>query len=345
MSSLTLRLCLLPLLAASVHSQPLQLRLPTDNTAIFSDEPQKFYMYVNRTFEGETSRPWEGGQYGFVRTLRRVPEGVIATKFHEGLDISPVKRDSSGRPLDEVRSIAVGTVAYVQPNSGGSNYGKYVVVEHNWGDGPFFSLYAHLADIVVEPGQRLLPGTKLGKMGYTGAGINRTRAHVHLELNMLSSLRFDDWHQEVYGTENKHGIHNGLNLTGIDLAGLYLALKKDPDLSIPSFLKRTPTYYKVTCPRRGPLELADRYPWLRRGDHARPSPSWEISLSPSGIPLAVVPSHRQVSKPLITYVRTTQSSHEYYTRGRVTGTGRRASLSRTGARYIALLTGDFGAKN
>lgn len=328
-------------LAPALTAQPLDLRLPTENRALFSNTPEQFYMYVSRTFEGETSSPWQAGQYGFVRNMRRTADGVIGTRFHEGVDIRPVARDPGGRPLDEVRAIALGTVAYVQPAAGASNYGKYVVVEHNWGDGPFFSLYAHLAGIAVQPGQRVPAGHVLGVMGYTGAGINRERAHLHLELNLLLSLRFDDWHLMKFKTENKHGIHNGMNLAGLDIAALYLALETDPNLSIPSFLRRAPVYYKVTSPRRGPLELAERYPWLRRGDHNRPSPSWEISFTASGLPLAIASSHREVAKPLVTYVRTAQSRHEYHTLSRIEGTGRRATLTARGLQSLALITGEF----
>ncbi|NIP97090.1 MAG: M23 family metallopeptidase, partial [Akkermansiaceae bacterium] len=294
-------------------AQPLKLHLPTDNRTIFSNAPENYYMYVYRTFEGETSKPWQGGQYGFVRNMKRTSEGIVATRFHEGIDIRPVKRDSAGRPLDQVRAISTGNVAYAQHSAGASNYGKYVVVEHNWGDGPFFSLYAHLAEIAVQPGQRLSGGQVVGKMGYTGAGINRERAHVHVELNILLSLQFDSWHARKFREENKHGIHNGLNLTGLDIAGLLIAHEKDPSITIPNFVRRTPVYYKITTPRRGMLELVERYPWLRKGDHNRPSPSWELSFSASGFPLTVAPSHREVAKPLVTYVRTTQSRHENHT--------------------------------
>lgn len=337
--AITLLVCPGPLAA-----EPLRLQLPTDNDALLRDKPEEFFMYVDRNFEGEVSKPWTGGEYGFVRTLRRTPAGVVATRFHEGVDIAPVKRDAGGRPLDEVRAVTTGVVAYANKSAGNSNYGKYVVVEHNFGNGPFFSLYAHLSDISVDAGQRVLGGAKLGTMGYTGRGITRTRSHVHLEFALLLSLRFDDWHHKLYGSQNHHGIHNGMNLSGMDISGLYLALQENPNLSIPEFLSRTPTYYKVTVARRGPLEIVDRYPWLRRGDHQRPSPSWEISFSASGIPLAIAPSNRNVSKPLITYVRTTQSKHEYHTSSRVTGTGRRASLSTRGLHYLSLVTGDFPAK-
>jgi murein DD-endopeptidase MepM/ murein hydrolase activator NlpD len=336
------RLCLWALALTTLSSaQPLKLRLPTENQAILDGRPDKFYMYVNRIFEGETSKPWQGGGYGFVRNMKRTEAGVIGTRFHEGIDIRPVKRDSAGRPLDEVRALAVGVVAYVQPNSGGSNYGKYVVLEHNWGDGPFFSLYAHLSTISVKLGDSVHAGQAIARMGYTGVGITRERAHVHVELNILLSLRFDDWHRMKFGTDNKHGLHNGMNLSGLDIATLLITHHKDPQVTIPSFLERATTYFKVTTPRRGVLELAKRYPWLRKGDHNRPSPSWEISFSPSGFPLAIAPSHREVSKALVTYVRTTQSRHEFFTLSRLTGTGRRASLTKSGLLHLALITGEF----
>ena len=36
---------------ATAESQPLNLSLPTDNTAIFDGEPEDFYMWVPRIFE------------------------------------------------------------------------------------------------------------------------------------------------------------------------------------------------------------------------------------------------------------------------------------------------------
>lgn len=338
MRLILVQLCL-PLALALQAAEPLQLSLPTDNRALLDNKPEDFYMYVHRSFGGESSKPWTAGQYGFVRTLVKTEsDGIIATKFHEGLDIKPDKRDSSGRPADEVRAISEGVVAYVNPNSGGSNYGKYVVVEHNWGDGPFYSLYAHLASVSVEKNQRLLGGTSIGKMGYTGSGLNRERAHLHLELNLLATENFDDWHEAVYKAKNPHGPQNGMNLIGIDVASLYLAQQNNPNITIPGFLKGASPYFKVAIPRTSALEIVTRYPWLKRGDHDQASPSWELSFTDSGIPLSVSPSHRKVTKPTVTYVRPTRSKHSYYTRKRLTGSGRKASLSKSGLNFIALFT-------
>ncbi|MFT6180669.1 MAG: hypothetical protein ACJAQT_004059 [Akkermansiaceae bacterium] len=319
-------------------AEPLKLSLATDNRALFEGKPEDFYMFQYRYADGKTTEAWTGGQYGFVRDLIKTDrEGVIATKFHEGLDIKPTKRDRTGNPLDEIRAIANGQVVYLSKNAGGSTYGKYIVIKHDWGYGPFFSLYAHLARVDVELEQRVLGGFPIAKMGYTGVGLNRTRAHLHLELCMLSTENFEDW----IGTANPRGNYDGRNLIGLDIASLFLAAQANLDLTIPSFLESASPYFKVAIPRDGELEITKRYPWLKKGDHTKPSPSYELAFTDSGIPLSIVPSHRQVSKALLTYVRTTRSRHEHYTRGRLTGSGRRASLTKSGKKFIALFTNEY----
>src|SRR5690606_15896961 len=136
-----------------------------ENDALFNGDPEDFFMYVDRTFEGETLKPWKGGDYGYVRTPIRLNGEVVLTKFHEGIDIKPVKRDAAGNPLDLVTSIATGTVAYTSPVAGRSNYGKYCVVAHQWNGSTIYSLYAHLADITVQAGDQVTAGGVLGRMG------------------------------------------------------------------------------------------------------------------------------------------------------------------------------------
>lgn len=320
-------------------ARPLGLVLATDNTAIFSSDPSKFYMYTYRNFEGVKSSPWDGGMYGFSRNLKRTAAGLIRTKFHEGVDIRPVRRASDGNPLDDVRSIADGTVVYANNTSSHSSYGKYVVVRHDWGYGPFYSLYAHLMTISARPGQKVRAGTTLGRLGYTGVGIDKTRAHLHLELNMLLSTRFDRWHDQNYKSPNYHADYNGLNMAGLDIAGIFKAHRSNSNLDLPGFVGRMSTYYKVLVPNRGKLEIVSRYPWLARGS-GRGS-SWEISLSPSGVPLAVQGSSKKVNGYVVSWVKHSPTYHAYNTRGRLSGSGSSAALTSSGARYIQLLTGQF----
>lgn len=320
------------------RGNPQRIVLPTENDYIFRGEASKFYMYVYRSFEGESSKPWTGGKYGFVRNLRRTDDGVIGTRFHEGIDIKPLKRDRNNKPLDPILAIADGTVAYTCTSASRSNYGKYVVLEHAWNCGPIFTLYAHLSDIDVKPGEQIKQGTKLGSMGYTGAGLNRERSHLHLEMNLMISEQFGAWHDKFMGGKNYHGLHNGMNLAGLDIAAFYIAQRRDPSLQLPDFVKRQKVYYKVTLPRQ-PLGLLKRYPWLLTSKAK--SPSWEISFTASGLPVSVSPSQRNVTAPRITSVRKCRSKHSYHTKGFVNGTGYRATLSDRGKRFIALITGSF----
>ncbi len=329
--------------AAILKADPLGLVLPTKNTAIFSSDPSKFYMYTNRNFEGVNSKPWEGGTYGFSRNGKRTSIGIVNTRLHEGIDIKPVSRDSSGNPLDSVRAISRGTVVYVNSTSSHSNYGKYIVVHHDWGDGPFFSLYAHLSSASIKTGQKVNAGDTIAKMGYTGAGIDRTRAHVHVELNMLMSDRFQSWYDRHFTSKNNHGIFNGFNLSGLDIAALFKMHKANPNISIPEFLaNHEEPYYKVGVPKNGKLDIIRRYPWLGRNmNKALGAKSWEFTFARNGIPLSVSPSSKSLKYPAVTWVKSMQTNHSYMTVSRISGTGSSASLTASGSRYIQLISEGF----
>src|SRR6266566_5185465 len=219
-------------------SQGLDLVLPTDNDALFSGDGAAFYQYVERNYKGVKSTPWEGGRYGFVPDPTDTAGGVVYTRFHEGIDIRPLHRDANGDPLDEVRAIADGRVVHLNSVPGYSNYGKYIVIEHRWGGSSYYSLYGHLSSIGIQPGESVRRGQRIGVMGYTGVGLNQARAHLHLELNLMLSHRFEAWHDAFFKDDPNHnGIYNGINLAGLDIARLYLALRRNPSLTIPQFLQ------------------------------------------------------------------------------------------------------------
>lgn len=323
----------------------IDLRLPTENHHLFTGQPERFYMYVDRIFEGEVSKPWEGGSYGYVRTARRIDGEVYLTKFHEGIDIQPVNRDKAGNPLDLVCSIADGRVVHTSPVSGRSNYGKYVVVEHRWDDSSVVSLYAHFAEVTCKPGDVVSAGSVLGRMGYTGAGINRTRAHVHLELGMVMSLRYEGWHQQNFGSRNYHGIYNGMNITGADVARFFLAHKQNPELGFSEFVASTPAYFRVTVPAKPgeTPEFVERHPWICRGN-PEGATSWDISFTETGFPIAFTPGKKTVAKPAVTAVRPSKIPHRYLTRNLISGEGRQATLARNGEKLVSLLMNDFPVK-
>lgn len=322
-----------------LSSAPLDLRLPTENHHLFTGQPERFYMYVDRIFEGKTSKPWEAGSYGLVRTAVRIDDEILLIKFHEGIDISPVKRDPAGNPVDLVSSIAEGRVVYTSLIAGRSNYGKYVVVEHPWENSSVISLYAHLAEITCKPGDPVKAGSVLGRMGYTGSGIDRTRAHCHLELGMLVSTRYEEWHQKNGGGTNFHGVYNGMNIAGADAARFFLEHKANPELKFSEFIAATQVYFKVTVPAHGTPDFVKRYPWICPPVTGTPK-SWEISFSATGLPLAFRPSDREVAAATVTSVRPSTVPHRYLTRGLISGEGNQAALSSSGNKLLLLLTND-----
>lgn len=333
--------CTVLLQGQSPAPLPMEIVLPTENDGIFRNDGPGFYMFVDRNFENQKSTPWEGGQYGFVRGPIRLGSNVIQLAFHEGIDIAPVRRDAAGEPLDPVRSISHGEVVHASLNAGASNYGRYVVVKHDWGQGPIYSLYAHLSTVKATVGQKVDPGTELGIMGHTGSGIDRRRSHVHVELNLFLSSRFEDWHTKNFRpSPNLHGVYNGLNLTGMNIAGFFLAVKKNPALTVADFVKGSEPCWKLVTPRKGDLELLKLYPWLGEGVD-QTSPSWEFTLAESGLPLNIKPSTLAVTKPQVTWVRNRGMPHSYHTRGYVSGSGDTGALTSSGARFAELLTGDF----
>jgi len=190
-------LLLIPPVAAA-PAQSAKIILPTDNHSLFSGDSAAFYQYVRRDFEGQISNTWEGGQYGFVRNPQRIGTAILYTRFHEGIDIRPLQRDGHGEPLDVIHAIAAGKVVYINPVPSHSNYGRYIVIEHQFDGCPYYSLYAHLGAVQINIGDTVAQGDPIGVMGHTGEGIDGERAHLHLELNLLLNGDFDKWSAKYF---------------------------------------------------------------------------------------------------------------------------------------------------
>jgi len=94
---------------------------------------------------------------------------------HHGVEFP----NPSGTP---VHAAANGTVIFAGADEEaiyapwGNFYGNLVVIEHN---DNLFTLYAHLSQINVEEGQKVLAGEKIGEVGRTGAAIG---SHLHFEV-------------------------------------------------------------------------------------------------------------------------------------------------------------------
>ncbi len=245
--------------------EPLDLRFPTGNDALFRDKSAFFAALDLDRIPGLREYGWEGGQYGYVRNPAKGSRGMIFSRPHEGLDIKPLYFDARGEPADTVRAIADGRVVYANRGRGSSSYGQYVVVEHEWDGAPVYSLYAHLERVDVNEEDSVAAGDPLGRLGYTGRGTARHRAHVHLEVNLLLNEHFKPFFDAFYGSRNAHGIYFGRNLAGLDVEALYRVHRNNPTFSFREFVRRRPLAYRIAIPGTYPLDLLRRYPWLADG--------------------------------------------------------------------------------
>ena len=323
--------------ASVAQNSKIEISLPTDNDALFHGGGPEFYQYVEREFQGEKSTPWEGGRYGFVRDPMATGQGLIYTRFHEGIDIRCLRRNARGEPLDDVRAIADGKVVHTNRVAGYSNYGRYIVIEHEWDGSPYYSLYGHLGEISVNVGQLVNRGGRIARMGYTGEGLNQARAHLHLELNLILNRNFESWHDQFFRDPNHNDIYNGLNLAGLDIARFFLEHEERPELTVPQFLAEEETFYKVRVADSSHFDLRKFYPWMVKNSSAN-AKAWEVSFARSGVPLAIEARSEAVSQPTLTYVKKSQSNCAYLTRGELAGRDERVHMTENGMRLMRLLT-------
>jgi murein DD-endopeptidase MepM/ murein hydrolase activator NlpD len=331
LSLLPMLLMFLPPVVAHAQGR-IVLALPTSNHALLDGQDSLFYQAT----AGKHLEPWKSGMYGYVRNRRGTGDHAIFLRFHEGIDIKPLYRDARGVPLDSVRAIDDGRVVHVCAVAGHSNYGKYIVVRHIWNGAPYYSLYAHLNEVWIDAGAVVRRGEPLGRLGYTGDGINRARAHLHLEIGMLLNEHFGAWFAQAHpGVANQNGDFNGHNLVGLDVARLYRALRDDPSMTIESFLSGEEPFFELRLPLDARPDLLNRYPWLS-SSVAGDSRSWSVLFTRAGLPLCINPSDEPVETPSVIRLDRTTTPCRYLARGRRSGA--EARLSSSGQEYVDLLT-------
>ncbi|WP_310426219.1 peptidoglycan DD-metalloendopeptidase family protein [Chamaesiphon sp. VAR_48_metabat_135_sub] len=110
-------------------------------------------------------------------------------RFHSGVDIGA----PMGAPV-----VAAGSGTIISSGWLGG-YGKAIVIQHN---GVQQTLYGHLSEVFVQPGQRIEQGTVIGRVGSTG---NSTGPHLHFESRMATS---DGWVAVDPGDDIKYALDN-----------------------------------------------------------------------------------------------------------------------------------------
>jgi len=249
---------------------------PTPNPAFHEGKPIE--DFVQATSSGRV----ESGLFGCVRNG--------GAKFHEGLDLFPVERNRRGEALDPIFSILPGRVVHVSRTSGHSNYGRYVVVQHDRESPAFHSLYSHLATIdkAIQVGTRVEAGTVLGIMGRSAAGyvIPRSRSHLHLELGLKLTDDFQSWFdRQKFGSPNRHGNWNGMNLVSVDPLDFYRKVRDGEVAGFSDYLQRLPVAARIRVHSSKVPDFVRSYPALLTRSYAnRNLVAWDIAFTQYGLP-------------------------------------------------------------
>lgn len=96
---------------------------------------------------------------------------------HNGIDIS-------GYLGASIVAAADGAVFNLLPNPS-RDYGKVLAIRHH---GDVFSVYSHLSEILVTPGEAVKAGQRIALMGDTGNTPPNARFHLHFEVRVGSCL-------------------------------------------------------------------------------------------------------------------------------------------------------------
>lgn len=311
-------------------------QFPTANHALY--EPGHELQFFAPT---APDRPWTTGSFGCVRT--------DGWQMHEGLDIRSLQHDKHGEPTDPVMATADGTVMYVNRRPGLSNYGNYIVIRHFIDGIEVYSLYAHLSAIApgVAPGKAVRGGEVIATMGRTtdtASRINKDRAHVHFELNVMINDHFAEWYRKAMpGERNDHGVWNGQNLAGLDPREILLE-EHDPakKFNLLTFIRSQTDLCRV-------LVRATNFPYLKRYPalvlknpvaEKEGVAGYEIALNYNGVPFALMPRAASEIKGAARIQLLSVNAAEYHAnpcRKYVVQRGSKWQLTERGRRWVELL--------
>lgn len=257
---------------------------PTSSTAFI--EGKAWESFIQPTESGHPV----SGLFGSTRSR--------GARFHEGIDIRAEERDSEGRARDRIYAFLPGVIVHVNQAEQQSSYGKYLVIEHRTETLPVYSLYSHLSviDAQVEVGKWVESGALLGIMGATAGGydIPLERAHLHFEIGLRLSDRFNDWYAtQEFDTSNDHGLWNGMNLIGFNPLSYFGHIRVHGLVPMHEYVKqhlKTDFTLRVFTAKIPDFVL--RYPALL----SQPIPrggvgGWEIDFTWYGLPKAWKPLH------------------------------------------------------
>lgn len=321
--------------SAATLSAQTPFQFPTANHALYEVGAELKFLEPTAP-----DRSWTTGSFGCVRT--------DGWQMHEGLDIRSQQHDRRGEPTDPVLATADGTVMYINPKAGLSNYGKYVVIRHVIEGIEIYSLYAHLSEVSTATGRNVRAGDVIATMGRTSntsEHIGKERAHLHFELNVFVNDNFSAWFKKkLPGERNDHGLWNGQNLDGLDPRDILLA-EHNPvkPFSLLTFLRSQTELCRVLV-RVTNFSYLKRYaPLVLKNPKAEQEgvAGYEIVFNYNGVVFALMPRAASEIKGTAKVQLLSVNEAEYHAhpcRKLVVQHGSRWQLTEKGRREVEMLT-------
>ncbi len=273
-------LATIAMLWGALHAQALVW--PTPHPAAIRGE--SFESWAQATASGEPT----SALFGCVRNN--------GNRFHEGIDITPYQpRDRRGEATDPIYAALDGIVVYINTTAGNSSYGRYVVIEHPEQVPAVYTLYAHLGSVQsdLKVGQAVSAGETIGVMGRSAGGytIPRERAHLHWEIGLRLSDRFQVWYdRQGFGSRNQHGNFNGMNFVGYDPLEAFNWMRSRPGSSLGEYFASLPPGVILDVVTTKTPGLLQRYPGLLKGGQIPDDlAGWRVTLTGYGLPLSFEP--------------------------------------------------------
>ena len=124
--------------------------------------------------QGTMTWPYPGDYTIYSGFGMRIHPIYHVNKMHYGLDLG----GSYGNPIVAAGdgTVIIASAPVAGQNTGGSNFGNYIVIDHGGG---VSTLYAHCKDLYVSVGDTVTAGQKIAACGSTGAS---TGPHLHFQV-------------------------------------------------------------------------------------------------------------------------------------------------------------------
>jgi len=126
--------------------------------------------------EGSMTWPYPGDYTIYSGFGMRMHPIYNIYKMHTGVDLG----GSYGNPIVAAAdgTVIIASAPVAGQNTGGTNYGNYIVIDHGGG---VATLYGHCKDLYVSVGDTVTAGQKIAGCGSTGTS---TGAHLHFEVRV-----------------------------------------------------------------------------------------------------------------------------------------------------------------